>query len=114
METYFNNVDPLFKVLHKPTCSAAVLAAADNLAHGPIDNGLEALMFAIYLTATTSLNKDQCQQLLGQPRDKLLAQFKYGTEASLANADFLSSLELVTLQAFAIYLVSNLSTQYRP
>jgi len=109
VETYFNNVDPLFKVLHKPTCSAAVLAAADNLANGPIDSGLEALMFAIYLTATTSLNEEQCLRILGQQRDKLLVQFKYGTEAALANADFLSSLELVTLQAFAIYLVSSIS-----
>lgn len=109
VEIYFNNVDPLFKVLHKPTCSAAVLGAADNLANGLIDSGLEALMFAMYLTATTSLNEEQCLRILGQQRDKLLAQFKYGTEAALANADFLSSLELVTLQAFAIYLVSNIS-----
>lgn len=109
VEIYFTNVDPLFKILHKPTCSAAVLAAADNLANGPIDNGLEAIMFTIYFTATTSLSEEQCLRLFGQQRDKLLAQFKYGTEAALANADFLSSLELITLQAFAIYLVSSIS-----
>ena len=107
IEVYFSNVDPLFKVLHKPTCQAAVLAAADNLANTPIDSGLEALMFAMYFTATTSLSADQCMRLLGQEQDKLLAQYKYGVEAALANADFLSSMELVTLQAFAIYLVSS-------
>lgn len=66
-------------------------------------------MFTMYFMATTSLSEEQCLQMFGQQRDKLLAQFKYGTEAALANADFLSSLELVTLQAFAIYLVSNIS-----
>ena len=107
-EIYFNNCDPLFKVLHKPTCQPAVLGAADNLAHGPIDSGLEALMFAMYYLATTSLSEQQCLQLLGQDRDKLIAQYKYGTEAALANADFLGSFDMVTLQALAIYLVSKI------
>ena len=106
VEVYFHNVDPLFKVLHKPTCQSAVLAAADNIANSPLDSGLEALMFAMYFVATTSLTGEQCIRVLGEGRDKLIAQFKYATEAALANADFLSSMEMITLQALVIYLVS--------
>ena len=83
-----------------------MLAAADNLANSPLDSGLEALMFAMYFVATTSLTEEQCIRILGQGRDKLIAQFKYATEAALANADFLSSMEMITLQALVIYLVS--------
>lgn len=83
-----------------------MLAAADSLAHSPVDGGLEALMFAMYFIATTSLTQEQCLRVLGQDRDKLVAQYKYGTEAALANVDFLSSMQVMPLQAFSIYLVS--------
>lgn len=92
-----------------------MLAAADTLGVSPIDPGLEALMFAMYMVAATSMSSEACVRQLGQDREKLLAQFKYGTEAALANADFLSSMEMVTLQALTIYLVSgdSLGSLYR-
>lgn len=104
-DIYFTNVDPLFKVLHRPTCQAKILAAADTLGSTPIDSGLEALMFAMYMLAVISLTDEGCLRQFGQEREKLIAQYKYGTEAALANADFLSSLELMTLQALTIYLL---------
>ena len=104
--TYFQNVDPLFKVLHRPTVQVAVSAAADSLNAGPLEPAQEALMFAMYFAAITSLTQEQCQANMGQDRDILLAQFKYGVETALANAHFLSSTELKALVAFAIYVVS--------
>lgn len=65
-------------------------------------------MFAMYMLAITSMSDEDCARQFGHSREKLTAQYKYGTEAALANADFLSSLELITLQALTIYLVSNL------
>lgn len=104
--TYFQNVDPVFKVLHRPTVQVAVSAAADSLNAGPLEPAQEALMFAMYFAAVTSLTPEQCQTNIGQDRDKLLAQFKYGAETALANAHFLSSTELKSLVAFVIYVVS--------
>lgn len=103
---YFQNVDPVFKVLHRPTVQVSISAAADNLNAGPLDAAQEALMFSIYFAATTSMTQEQCQAHLGQDREKLLAQFKYGAETALANAHFLISTELKSLVAFVIYVVS--------
>lgn len=104
--TYFQNADPLLKILHRPTIQVAIFAAADNLIAGPPDPALEALMFSMYFVAVTSLSQEQCFATLGQDKDKLLAQFKYGSETALANAHFLTSTELKCLQAFVIYVVS--------
>ena len=104
-DVYFRNVDPLFKVLHRPTTQVSISAAADNLNAGPLEPAQEALMFSIYFAAVTSLTQEQCQQHLAQDRENLLAQFKYGAETALANAQFLSSTELKSLQAFVIYVV---------
>ena len=103
---YFQNVDPVFKVLHRPTVQVSISAAADNLNAVPLDASQEALMFSMYFAATTSMTQEQCQTHLGQDREKLLAQFKYGAETALANAHFLSSTELKSLVAFVIYVVS--------
>ena len=110
--TYFQNVDPLVKILHRPTVQVAISAAADNLTAGPIEPSQEALMFSMYFVAVTSLSQEQCLAALGQDREKLLAQFKYGAETALANARFLTSTELKSLQAFVIYVVSRFKTTY--
>lgn len=112
--TYFQKADPLLKVLHRPTIQVAISAAADKLNAGPLDPALEALMFSMYFVGVTSLSQEQCLANLGHDRDKLLAQFKYGAETALANAQFLTSTDLKCLQAFVIYAVSesNRSAQF--
>ncbi len=62
-------------------------------------------MFSIYYAAVTSLSQEECIRLFRVDRDRLLAHYKHGTEAALTNADFLNSMDLVTLQAFVIFLV---------
>ena len=104
--TYFQNADPLLKILHRPTTQVEIAAAADNLIAGPPKPALEALMFSMYFVAVTSLSQEQCLASLGQDKDKLLAQFKYGSETALANAQFLTSTDMLCLQAFVIYVVS--------
>ncbi len=105
-DVFFSHVDPLFKVLHRPTVKKFLSAAADSLDHMAIGDGQEALMFAIYFAAVTSLSQEESLKLFHQDREVLSVYYKYGIEAALANADFLNSMELVTLQAFVLYLVS--------
>ena len=104
-DVFFSRVDPLFKVLHKPTVKASILTAAENLDQIVSSEGHESLMFTIYFAAVTSLTQEECIKLFHRDRERLLVHYKYGTEAALANADFLNSMELVTLQAFVIFLV---------
>lgn len=107
-DIFFSRVDPLFKVLHRPTVKKLMSAAADSMDHIDTGGGQEALMFAIYFAAITSLSQDECLRYFHQDREALAAHYKHAIEVALTNADFLNSMDLVTLQAFVIYLVSRL------
>lgn len=102
-DIYKENVDPLVKVLHIPSLEPTVLAAASHLAN--LSKSFEALMFAIYYGAATSLSPEDCLIKLGEERSVLLARYKFAIEQALARANFLVTEELVVLQAFVIFLI---------
>lgn len=74
---------------------------------------MQALMFAIYFAAITSLTPDECMIQFGEQKDDLLKRYRFGTEQALAHAELLNSMEMVTLQALVIYLVRALCLSYR-
>lgn len=81
-----------------------IIEASSNLVH--ISPGMEALMFAIYLSAVMSLQEDECQKLMGEPAPVLIQRFSLSTQQALVNARFLKSVDIFTLQAFVLFLVS--------
>lgn len=105
-DIFFSRVDPLFKVVHRPTVKASILSAAEHRDSITSGDPQEALMFAIYFAAVTTLTSEECSRIFHLDRERLLIHYKYATETALSNADFLNTMELVTLQAFVIFLVS--------
>lgn len=100
------NVDPMAKVLHIPSLRKLVMGAAGNIDAIPSGNYVEALLFAMYYAAITSLTQEECLQNFHDGRGSLLARYRSGTESALSNADLLSTKEIGTVQALAIFLVS--------
>ncbi|MCJ1293134.1 hypothetical protein MMC34_004687 [Xylographa carneopallida] len=103
-DIYKDNVDPLIRLLHRPTVERLVLNASNNL--DSLDKATEALMFAIYLATVTSLNAEQCQSLLQQDKEIAVQRYRFGAEQALARAGFLETNQLMVLQAFTLFLVS--------
>ncbi|MCJ1438705.1 hypothetical protein MMC27_008095 [Xylographa pallens] len=103
-ELYKENVDPLIRLLHRPTIERLFLNASQNL--DSLDKATEALMFAIYLATVTSLNAEQCQSLLQQDKEIAVQRYRFGAEQALTRAGFLETTELMVLQAFTLFLVS--------
>lgn len=108
VQCFIDNVHPWCHVLHSPTLIAHVLnsdelrdPATKHYKHSSID----AISFSVYFAAVTSLNDQDCQKYFGEDRRTLLIGYKNATEAALARADFLNSVEIATLSAFVIYLV---------
>ncbi|KAI5918216.1 fungal-specific transcription factor domain-containing protein [Camillea tinctor] len=99
--TYFQNVDMLLKILHRPTITAALHAFADQ--QQPLSPEREALFFAIYYAAVTSLPTEKCAAHLGSSRSELAQAYREGIEHALARADYLNSSSLETLQALTLY-----------
>lgn len=102
-ELYKDRVDPLVKVLHIPTLEPTVLSAASRLSN--LSKGFEALLFTIYYGTVTSLNAEDCLSKLGEERSVLLARYRFAVEQALARTNFLTSEEMIVLQAFVIFLI---------
>ena len=104
-DLYFTNMDPIYKILHKPTVELFMKEAVQDLDNIPGGRAMEALMFAIYFASINSLTKEQCVTLLEEERSVLWARSKQNVERALVKADLLNTTELPTLQAFVIFLV---------
>jgi hypothetical protein len=102
--TYVRNVDPLIKILHRPSLERDIQIFVRSGKEYQIPASQNALLFSIYLAAVTTLSEDDAQQQLGEGRAALTNRFRIGAERALAAADYLNSSSLVTLQAATIYV----------
>jgi hypothetical protein len=71
-----------------------------------IRSGQEALVFAIFYAAVTCATPEECTKQFHEDRTTLVKRYEKAAQAALTNADYINSNELVSLQAFIIYLVS--------
>ncbi|KAI3399972.1 hypothetical protein diail_5128 [Diaporthe ilicicola] len=102
-DIYFSNVDPLMKILHKPTVGKTLELFLLSPTDHPLSLATEALFFAMYFAAVTSVQPDSCMQQLGEDRRLLSMQYKQAVERALARADYLNNTSLESLQAFMIF-----------
>jgi hypothetical protein len=102
-ETFQENVDPLVKIFHLPTMSKTMKEVKDNL--GSLNRSTEALCFAIYYATITSMSVEEVQSNFGVDKISLLKKYRFGTEQALARSDFLKTSEIVTVQAFVLFLI---------
>lgn len=102
-QTFKDRVDPMIKMVHVPTTETFIMRAKHNL--DSLSKGVEALLFAIYFAAVTSLTQQECRESLGESKHTLLAKYRFCVEQALARAGFLKAQELLLLQTFVIFLV---------
>jgi hypothetical protein len=101
-ETYCENVEPLVKMLHRPTREPHVMSWVKDLDN--ISKDAECLLFAICYAAVTSTWPEECWQKFGESKTDLLARYRFGMEQALARADFLQTDSIFVLQSFIIFL----------
>nr|OQO13184.1 hypothetical protein B0A51_17700 [Rachicladosporium sp. CCFEE 5018] len=102
-QTYKENVDPLVKVLHIPTIEPTILRAASHLAQ--LSKGFEVLLFTVYYAAVTSLSLKHCYERFNEDKGVLLTRYRFAIEQALARANFLTTEEVIVLQAFVVFLI---------
>jgi hypothetical protein len=91
------------RILHKPTFEAKLQHLVTGMEAA--DRPFEALVFAVYYSAVASLRPEDVPGMFGVEKNVLLSRYVYAVEQALANARFLQSEELATLQAFVLFLV---------
>ncbi|KAI0874463.1 fungal-specific transcription factor domain-containing protein [Hypoxylon argillaceum] len=102
-QIYLDNVNPLLKLTHTPTLQVQIIEASRNLTK--VSKSLEALMFAIYLMAITSLTDDEAEQLFNESKSNLLLKYQHATQQALFNAGFMRMPDLTVLQAYLLYCI---------
>ncbi|KAJ4324268.1 hypothetical protein N0V84_003971 [Fusarium piperis] len=97
---YAKRVDPVLKILHIPTAQSAMIA----MISGPkqVNYSLEALAFAIYYAAATSLSENEMSTISVDSRQGFLQKCKLGLNQAITRADFLNEPSMTTLQALTI------------
>ncbi|RDW75995.1 hypothetical protein BP5796_06816 [Coleophoma crateriformis] len=102
-ETFLENVNPLVKIVHAGTMNKVIKEVQNNL--DSLSKSTEALMFAIYFATVTSMTADEVQVNFGIDKTTLSKRYRFGVEQALARAQFLNTNEIVTVQAFILFLV---------
>ncbi|KAF7547338.1 hypothetical protein G7Z17_g7799 [Cylindrodendrum hubeiense] len=101
-QTFVENVDPFIKVLHIPSIDKIIRDLRGNFSSlGP---NMEPLLFAISLAAIASMDDEAVATNFNAPKSHFLARFRLGTEQALGQAEFLTTKDIVVVQAFVIYL----------
>ena len=103
-QVFLDNINPLTKLIHAPTTQQRLLDASANLES--ISKESEALMFAIYFSAFQSMSADECQSIMGEGKGALIRKYHPAVRSALLRANLTSSLNILVVQAFVLYLLS--------
>ncbi|KAK2675251.1 hypothetical protein RAB80_010235 [Fusarium oxysporum f. sp. vasinfectum] len=122
-QIYIENVDHYSKMLHVPTFEKRIQDLQGDFSR--MTPGMEALMFAITMSAINSMSNEDVSEPRPLPppfpliwradenkvkiklhaeKSDLVARYRTGTEIALTLADFINTTELDIIQAFSIFL----------
>lgn len=102
-QVFLENVNPLSKLIHRPTTAALIDRACNQIQN--LEKADEVLLFGIYLSAVVSLTAEQCRRLLRETRACLSLRYQIACREALVRAKFLKTSSLQVLAGFVMYLV---------
>lgn len=105
--TFAENIDQVDKVLHRPSAER-ILQRALVQGSTSLTKSQEALLFAIYFASISSMTDEVAGVCFKMSKSASLTAYRGVAEKALMSADFLTSNNLVTLQAFVLFLSFNL------
>ncbi|KAK1149588.1 hypothetical protein N8T08_005137 [Aspergillus melleus] len=101
-KAYQENVAPVTMIFHQPTLLKIMYKTAANKSY--VDHASEAVVFAVYFAAVTSMDTAECTEKLAQDQLSLREYYKFATQQALSRAGFLQSRSLAVLQAAVLFL----------
>lgn len=101
--TYVENVDPLTKIFHVPTMNVAIRELQATKCEN-LNSSMEAALFSIYYSVISSMSQSEVEANFESDKMTLLSRYRFGVEQALARADLLTTMEIVTVQAYVLFL----------
>ncbi|KAJ5110702.1 hypothetical protein N7532_001237 [Penicillium argentinense] len=96
------NIAPLVQIVHKPVLRSLIHTACMDPEQ--LDRGSEALTFAIYFAAVSSITREQCLTYFSEDHAALVQRYRFAVEQTLSRAGFLHTQKLIVLQAAVLFL----------
>lgn len=111
MRQYFSAVHPIAPCCHRPTLESTYANFWDEInANFEPRPSMQAVIFAALFSGAVSMDENEIyRELGGFPKGNWMASLKMGTETALSKANFLRTTKVETMQAFIMYMVSNLT-----
>ncbi|CAI7565430.1 unnamed protein product [Penicillium pancosmium] len=103
---YLHNVDPLFKILHRPSIQKFLCDGERYLNYEPGHHTPATLASAIFYSTACSLSNSQCVSLFREDKRVIVALLRKETESALFKADCTASNDLTILQAYVLSLLA--------
>jgi hypothetical protein len=101
-KAFVQNVDPVIKILHKPTIERTMMVS--EVDHYKTEPSTNAMIHGVCLLAVVSMAASEVRAAFGCDKNVLVNTFTKVMEQALTAADFLAVPSLVTLQGVVLYL----------
>ncbi|KAJ9299404.1 transcriptional regulator family: Fungal Specific TF [Paecilomyces variotii] len=102
-QIFAESVHPLIMIIHAPTVQRRISEVCWSLEAVP--KPLEAVMFAVYALAISSMKEADCIRLFGETRSVLLNRYSTSTAQALAAANLHVTRDLDVLQALVLFIL---------
>ncbi|KAH8658386.1 hypothetical protein BX600DRAFT_524842 [Xylariales sp. PMI_506] len=106
---YLDQVDPVFKILHRPSLRRLLHHGSTYLGYPEGHPSRTALSSAICYVSICSLSETQCRDMFQSNKSEILNKYRWSCEIALDRADVLVTVEMTVLQAFVLYLIGRRS-----
>ncbi|GAB7352921.1 hypothetical protein MBLNU459_g3505t2 [Dothideomycetes sp. NU459] len=104
-QVYLDHVDPVVKILHRPSLRKLLQHDSTYLGYPEHHTSVIALSSAICYVATCSLSETECRDMFQTSKITVVTQYRQACETSLDRAEVLVTEDMTALQAFVLYLV---------
>ncbi|OAA64571.1 Transcription factor [Niveomyces insectorum RCEF 264] len=101
---YLTQVNPIVKILHRPSLSKHLVQGAPYLGYPSEHTPVETLDATVLHAAVASMTDAKCTVRFHRDRAVLLGDTRRACEAALERAGLLTTRDMTVLQAFVLYL----------
>ncbi|KAL4812047.1 hypothetical protein BDW67DRAFT_194021 [Aspergillus spinulosporus] len=108
-QIYLENVDPIIKILHRPSLSKFMLDGSPYPGASQEDHSEQALESAVCYVAANTMSAAQCQEAFKSSKASVVTMYRRMCEAAIERTGLLTTRNMTVLQAFILYLVGRRS-----
>ncbi|KAL4925860.1 Zn(II)2Cys6 domain-containing transcription factor nscR [Aspergillus undulatus] len=104
-QVYLQNVDPIIKLLHRPSLSKWLQYGGSYLGLPDDDLSVRALESAVCYAAANTMTETQCQKAFQKSKKSVITTHRKMCEDGIERAGLLTTRDITVLQAFILYLI---------